>query len=153
MMSVPEEIRVTLTELNELVSKLSQQVTDNVTLHAGDQYSEGDAKEVKIQVRKVELELSKILPEIRTLSRPSNGSASREDALKRRAERFGVVSDELKKLSDKEKLLKRKERFSSSSAESAAGPVSSESLVTSNDSVTADEAKKKRLQRFSLPAN
>lgn len=152
-MTISEQITATLGELNTIVAKLSQQVTEDVTLSAGEQHDEVAAKELKSQIRKIEAELSKILPEVRSLARPANGSSTGE-ALKRRAERFGVVSDELKKLSDQEKLLKRKERFSGSSAvTSPVASITKSTDASSVDTSSMEEAKKKRLERFSLPAN
>lgn len=158
-MSIPEEINATITQLTEGIANLTEQVNSSANLTVGEQQNEADVKAVRAQIRKLESELAKILPEPRVISKPSNGNLSREEALKKRAERFGVVA---KKLTEEDKLLKRKQRFNTGGESTATSTTSSPSadkvLVgfkseSGTDPLCGDDAKKKRLARFSNPSS
>ena len=86
----------------------------------------------KQQLRKLESKLSIILPETK-VPIGLNGSGEKSlDRLKARAARFGVESDEVKKVVQDEKKSKRKERFN----------------LESDSPAASDDAKKRRLARF-----
>lgn len=87
--------------------------------------------DLKQQIRKLENKLSAILPETK-VPIGLNGSEKSLDRLKARAARFGVESEQVKKVVDDEKKSKRKERFN----------------LDSGSEATSDDAKKRRLARF-----
>lgn len=72
-------------------------------------------------------------------------SSDQMEKLKKRAERFGVVSPTIAKLDESEKLLKRKERFGLEAGAATA------TAATTNTTATNDvwaEKKRQRLERF-----
>lgn len=123
-----EEAQNTISQISALIDSLTTQCN---------QLNKEEHKEqlvdFKQQIRKLESKLSIILPETK-VPIGVNGSGEKSlDRLKARAARFGVESDEVKKVVDDEKKSKRKERFN---------------LESGSDAGTTDDAKKRRLARF-----
>lgn len=77
-----------------------------------------------------------------------SGSVASLDALKKRAERFGVnVSDKMAKLEQEEKLLKRKERFGVTASNlTATGKIAITTSNSNNSSTKLDYAERARLR-------
>lgn len=120
-----EEAQNTISQISALIDSLTTQCN---------QLNKDEHKEqlvdFKQQIRKLESKLSVILPDTK-VPIGLNGEKSL-DRLKARAARFGVESDEVKKVVDDEKKSKRKERFN----------------LESGSEATSDDAKKRRLARF-----
>ncbi|KAG5681042.1 hypothetical protein PVAND_010508 [Polypedilum vanderplanki] len=79
------------------------------------------------------------------LNSTSNGNTASTDVLKKRAERFGAISNDVKKTEYEDKLLKRKERF---------GESVSTGKVTISNTIKDEYAEKAqaRLERFKTTA-
>lgn len=82
-----------------------------------------------------------------SVSTPSLTSGPSDEILKKRAERFGAISGEVKKTELNEKLQKRKERFGGGAAEK-------EAVTSSSPVATSEYAEKarQRLERFKTTA-
>lgn len=121
-----EEAQNTISQISALIDSLTTQCN---------QLNKEEHKEqlvdLKQQIRKLENKLSAILPETK-VPIGLNGSEKSLDRLKARAARFGVESEQVKKVVDDEKKSKRKERFN----------------LDSGSEATSDDAKKRRLARF-----
>lgn len=122
------EINTTIEQISTLVDTLSTQCS----LLNKDESKEEIAN-IKLQIRKLEGRLSAILPDAK-VPIGLNGKGDKLDRLKARAARFGCENDEVKKVTETEKLSKRKERFNTDDSSAASGGT--------------DDAKKRRLARF-----
>jgi len=118
-----DEVKQTLIEISTLVDTLATQCA----LLNKDEHKEELIK-IKQQIRKLESKLITILPDTKVPIGSNGQSGDKVDRLKARAARFGCENDEIKKVTESEKLSKRKERF--------------------NAEDKTEDAKKQRLARF-----
>ena len=122
-----EEAQNTISQISALIDSLATQCNQLTK----DEYKE-QLVDFKQQIRKLESKLAVILPDTK-VPIGLNGSGEKSlDRLKARAARFGVESDQVKKVVDDEKKSKRRERFN----------------LESGSEATSDDAKKRRLARF-----
>lgn len=121
-----EQLPALVDQINDLVDNLVTQCNS-----LDKEAHKDELANLREQIKKVTNKLSNVLPETKAPIN-LNGDGSKLDKLKARAARFGSTeSAELRKATDSEKLSKRKERFKSTEAAST------------------DDAKRRRLERFS----
>lgn len=122
-----DEITVLVEQINDHIDNLSAKCN---SLDKDD--NKDQLVNIKEQIKKLSNKLSSILPETKAPIN-LNGDGNKLDKMKARAARFGSTESAiLKKATDSEKLNKRKERFKDTEG-----------------SLGSDDAKRKRLERFS----